>query len=143
MKTREQAQLSLESNEIILKAQIAKLKELEKELHSIKYNIDYTQGEISKNKEILDGLSVSEVKEFGQNILDSIFKPELNIRLHTDWDDGDDEESSNIITLEIYQGNGCPTIAYETTYSRPSKGNVKEVIYTMIVEDVIRNLIND
>ena len=36
MKTREQAQLSLESNEIILKAQIAKLKELEKELHSIK-----------------------------------------------------------------------------------------------------------
>lgn len=143
MKTREQAQLSLESNEIILKAQIAKLKELEKELHSIRYNIDYTQGEISKNKEILNGLSVSEVKEFGQNILDHIFNPDLDIRLGTDWDDGDDEESANITTLEIYQGGGNPSLSYETTYSRPSKEHIKEIIYTMIVEDIIRDLIND
>lgn len=143
MKTKEQAKLSLESNEIILKGQLAKLKELEVELHSLRYNVDYTKGEIAKNKEILEGLSISEVKEFGQEILDRIFNPELDIRLETDWDDGDDEESADITVLEIYQGGGAPSLAYETTHSNPSKEHIKEIIYTMIVEDVIRNLIND
>ena len=141
MKTKERAKLSLETNEIILKSLLIKMAELNVEISRINYKVEDIKDEIQKNKEILNGLSISEIKEFGQNILDRIFNPELDIRLGTDWDDGDDEESAKITILEIYQGGGSPALAYERTHSNPSKEHIQEIIYTMIVEDVIRDLI--
>ena len=96
MKTKEQAQLSLLSNEIILKGQLIKFKEVENEMNRIKHGLEFTQKEIEKNKEILNGLSLSEIENVSNGVLNKIFNPNLEIFVQV-WseDDGENLEDSD------------------------------------------------
>lgn len=142
MKTKEQAKLSLESNEIILKGQLAKLKELEIELHSLRYNVDYTKGEIAKNKTILNGLSLDEIESISNSVLNKIFNPNLEIFTQV-WseDDGENEED-DCVFVQIVKGIEYEDVmAYTKIQWYPTEKHLKEVLENMIVEEVIPDLI--
>lgn len=141
MKTKEQARLSLESNETILKTQLRILEELERDLNSIKYNIDYTQKEIEKNKEILNGLSINETQIFVNDLLERIFNPKLEI--HADvWGDNEDSTEDSLVYIEISKGfEYADCMAFSTTECYPTEKHLKEILENMIIEEVIPDLI--
>lgn len=142
MKTKEQAQLSLESNETILKSQLRILEELEKELKSIKYNIDYTNKEIEKNQEIINGLSVNGTQIFVRDLLKRIFNPKLEICADV-WGEYDEDFPENsLMHIQIVKGFEYEDVmSYQTLEWYPTEKHLKQVLENMIVEEVIPDLI--
>ena len=144
MKTKEQAKLSLESNETILKTQLRILEELEIDLNSIKHNIDYTQKEIEKNKEILNGSSISETKIFVNDLLERIFNPKLEIHADVWGEYNEDSTEDSVMYIEILKGfEYADCMAYTTMEWYPTEKHLKEVLKNMLVEEVIPDLIQN
>jgi len=137
MKRKEQTRLRTENNELFLRSQLVKLKELEVEIDALKRSMRITE----ENEDIIDGLTSSEIMEFGQKILDNIFNPELEIYLEVSGTEEDEEGFADGIKLEIYKD--IVRIAHEEIYLYPTKEYLKEIIYTMITEEAVRNLIKD
>ena len=142
MKTKEQAQLSLLSNEIILKGQLIKFKEVENEMNRIKHGLEFTQKEIEKNKEIINGLSVNGTQIFVSDLLKRIFNPKLEICADV-WGEYDEDSPENsLMHIQIVKGfEHEDVMSYQTLEWYPTEKHLKQVLENMIVEEVIPDLI--
>ena len=144
MKTKQQAQFSLESNEIILKGQLIKFKELENEMNGIKQRLEYTQKEIEKNKKILNGLSVNETQILVSDLLKRIFNPKLEIHANVWGEYNEDSTEDSRMYIEISKGfEYADCMAYTTMEWYPTEKHLKEVLRNMLVEEVIPDLVQN